>query len=394
MDILSDERFPTLEERIKHFRVQIDNTSGAERVLAYTSWTLLKEGYYSPDELIDLSLQAEFTLDNPFSKIKRGTSIGKGAILRNGTVIEGEDICIGEETILDNAQIHGNAIRIGEKNFVNGVIQPGNITTGSFNEIHGILGSNNGTLTIGDHNKLSGVHIHNAGRRQIVIGNHNELHQGLSINCIFPQGNIRIGDYNSLGRDGGGVVSNAYRFNRKWWGDVLIGSHVETTRGAEILGFSLIGWPLSEQDEQVAQRLFVDGPISEVAAFFAKLWKQKLETHPRGKSISFFGIVKAKMCCLTENVRAKDGTRIQSSFLKNIFTTERCKIYFTRAESPTLLQVLVQDRAMEHLTLTQPVDWAQLPVEEQTDGYRRSDASFYEETEGLKLLFSESEQAG
>lgn len=378
MDSSSDGRFPMLKERIEHFRAQIDNTSGAERVLAYTSWTLLKEGYYSPDELMDLSLHAGFTLDNPLSKIKRGTSIGKGAILRNGTVIEGEDISIGEGTILDNAQIHGNAIRIGEQNVVHGVVQPGNMTIGASNNIYGILGSNDGTLVIGDHNTLSGVHIHNAGQRQIVIGNHNELHQGLSINCIFPQGNIRIGDYNSLGRDGGGVVSNAYRFNRRWWGDVLIGSHVETTRGAEILGFSLLGWPLSEQDEQVAQRLFVDGPISDVAAFFAKLWEQKLETHPRGKSISFFGIVKAKMCCLTENVRAKDGTRIQSSFLKNIFAPERCKIYFTRAESPTLLQILVQDRAMERLTLTQPVDWARLPVEEQTDGYRRSDASLYE----------------
>jgi hypothetical protein len=366
-----------LEEMIKRCRAEIDSVKGAARVQAYTTWSLLKEGYYSPDELIDLSLRDGFMLDNPLTKIRRGTQIGKDVIIRNGTVIEGERVSIGAATILDNAQIYGSDIRIGQRNLVDGPIRPRAIFCGDDNKIHGIMGNNEGTVTIGNHNMVDGVNIYNPGRQRIVIGDHNELHRGLSLNCVFSQGGIRIGHYNSLGRDGGGVISNAYRFNRKWWGDVLIGSHVETTRGAEILGFSLIGWPLSEQDEKLARHLFVNGPMSEVIAFFARLWEQDFEAYPQNKSVSLFGVVKAKMCCLAENVRVKDGTRIQSSFLENIFTSERCKIYFTVVEYPSLLQVPVQDRAMEHLTITQPLDWAKLPVEEQTDGYRQEDTDFY-----------------
>lgn len=368
---------PTLAERIAQLRAQIDRTSGAERVLAYTSWSLLQAHYYTPDELIDLALQAEFSLDSPLSKIKRGTVIGRGAIIRNGTVIAGEDVRIGEGTTLDNAQIYGNSVHLGERNRVSGVIEPGHLTVGACNEISGLLGSNDGTLTIGNQNSIVGVRVHNPGGRRIMIGNHNALHQGLSINCTFPRGNIRIGDYNSLGRDGGGVISNAYRFTHQWWGDVLIGAHVETTRGAEILGFSLLGWPLSAHDEQAARRLFVDGPVSEVAAFCAGLWDQHLETRPGAPTISLFGVVKVKMSCLGEHVKAKDGTRIQHAFLQNIFTAERCKIYFTRAQSPTLLQAFVQDRALERLTLTQALDWGQLPVEERSDGYSQADSDFY-----------------
>ncbi len=367
-----------LIDMISSYQKNIQSCTGAERVLAYTAWSLLKEGYYSPDELIDLSLSHNFTLDNPIAKIRRGTQIGENVIIRNGTVIEGERVSIGAGTILDNAQISGNDLKIGPKNFVSGAfLRPGNITIGSGNEIYGIFGDNNGTLTIGNQNKIDCVNIHNPGKQHITIGNHNELHQGLSISCPFPQGNIRIGNYNSLGRDGGGVISSTYRFNRKWWGDVLIGSHVETTRGAEILGFSLLGWPLSKQDEKTAQYLFVHGSIPEIITFFAKLRDQDIESLPQGKIVSLFGVVKAKMCCLAQNVKVKDGTRIQRSFLKNIFATERCKIYFTVVDSPSLLQVTVQDRAMEHLVITQPIDWTQLPVEEQSDGYRKEDTDFY-----------------
>jgi hypothetical protein len=369
---------PTLAERIAQLRAQIDRTRGAERVLAYTSWSLLQEHYYTPDELIDLALQAGFSLDNPVSKIKRGTVIGRGASISNGTVIAGEDVRIGAGTTLDNAQIYGNSVHLGAGNRVSGVIEPGHLTIGASNEIAGLLGSNAGTLSIGNHNSIVGVRVHNPGGRRIMIGDHNELHPGLNINCTFPRGNIRIGDYNSLGRDGGGVISNAYRFTRQWWGDVLIGSHVETTRGAEILGFSLLGWPLSAHDEQLARRLFVDGPVSEVAALCARLWDQHLETRAGAATLSLFGVVKVKMSCLGAHVKAKDGTRIQHAFLQNIFTAERCKIYFTCAQSPTLLQALVQDRALERLTLTQAIDWAQLPVEEHSDGYGQADSDFYE----------------
>ncbi len=368
-----------VEQMIANYRTKIDTSNGAERMFAYTGWSLLKEGYYSPDELIDLSLQGNFTLDNPLAKIRRGTEIGAGVIIRNGTAIEGQRVKIGPDTILDNAQLAGDDVTIGANNFLSGSILPGCLSLGVGNEVRGMAGTNNGTLTIGNYNKMNEIIVTNQQKRQIVIGNYNELHRGLSINCVFPQGDIRIGNYNSLGRDGGGVVSTAFRFNRGWWGDVLIGSHVETTRGAEILGFTLMGWPLSVEDERRAQDLFLNGSVSQIAAFFQQLWKQDVESSPRPKSISLFGTVKAKMCCLTETVKVKDDTRIQRSFLKNFYVAERSKIYFTLVDSPTLLHVTIQDRAIEHLTITEPIDWTQLPMEDRTDGYRVEDALFYED---------------
>lgn len=69
----------------------------------------------------------------------------------------------------------------------------------------------------------------------------------------------------------------------------------------------------------------------------------------------------------------------QSSFLKDIIIPERSKVYFTVVDhaltSP--LQVSLQDRAIEKLVITDPIDWTQLPSEEQTDGYRKEDADFY-----------------
>lgn len=377
--IPQDRSTTMLEEMIANWRTKIDTLNGTERAFAYTSWSLLKEGYYSPDELIDLALQGNFTLDNPIAKIRRGTEIGERVVIRNGTVIEGQRIKIGTGTVLDNAQMYGNDNTIGENNFLSGAILPDHMSLGVSNEVRGIAGKNEGMLIIGNYNKINEISISNHTQRQIVIGDYNELHQGLSFNCVFPQGNIRIGNHNSLGRDGGGVISTAYRFNRGWWGDVLIGSHVETTRGAEILGFTLMGWPLSAEDEQVAQDLFPNGSISQIATFFQRLWQQEVKSTPQPKSISLFGTVKARLCCLTGTVKVKDDTRIQRSFLKNFYVAERSKIYFTLVNAPSLLYVTLQDRAIEHLTITEPIDWAKLPTEDLTDGYCEDDTLFYEE---------------
>lgn len=369
---------------IETYRTLIDDSNGAERFWAYTTWSLLKEGYYSPDELMDLSLQHGFTLDTPITKIKRGTRIDQGVVIKNGTFIDGEDISIGAGTILDGAQISGSDVTIGQSNSISGPIRLDHLSIGSGNEIRGLSGNNGGQVAIGNYNKIQEVNVDNPDKGVIQIGDHNQLHRGLNLNRSFQKGNIRIGHYNSLGRDGGGVITAAYRFNKRWWGDVLIGSHVETTRGAEILGFSLLGWPLSSEHEQRAQELFIKGPIEEIVEFFQMLWHQDLpieESDRRDdKKISLFGVVKMKMSCLSGRVKIRDDTRVQSSFLKNVSIRERSKIYFTTIEhdSPTYLEVNLQDRAIEHMTITGPIDWASLPTEPETDGYRKEDASFYQ----------------
>ncbi|HEY7833412.1 MAG TPA: hypothetical protein VIG30_07570 [Ktedonobacterales bacterium] len=370
---------PEARRLIESSRAQVATATGAEQVLAYVTWSLVKEGYYSPNELIALSLREGFTLDDPYAKIRRGTRIEANAVIKNHSVIDADHVVIGAGTILDNAQLSGNNCTIGPNNTISGPLLVANLTLGTGNEVRGLTGRSDGPLTIGDFNQITAVTIANPNGRSIVIGNHNELCAGLEIGCPFPHGDIRIGNYNSLGRAGGGVVSTAYRFTHKWWGDVLVGSHVETTRGAEILGFSMIGWPLAPQEEALAQRLFVHGPIADVRAFFAAVRDREVPNERGDVAISFFGVVKAKMCCLAGRVRAKDGTRIQSSFLKDVFATERNKVYFTMVSHalPNPLQVTLQDRAIERLVINGPIDWSALPTEEGSNGYRPEDAQFY-----------------
>lgn len=357
----------------------IASSTGADRVLGYMTWSLVKEGYYSPDELIDLSLREHFTLDNPYSKIRRGTRIGAGAVIKNNTTIDGERVAVGARTVLTNALVSGNDIQLGADCLVSGPIAPSNIVFGANNEIRGLLGTNNGSVVIGNHNKIEGVSMRNPGNSRITVGDHNELCPGLNINCPFTSGDITIGNYNALGRDGGGVISTAYRFTSNWWGDILIGSYVETTRGAEVLGFSMVGWPLTQQQENAAQHLLVHGPVSEVASLFSSVRTNELADSPADKRVSLFGVVKVKMCCLAGKIRAKDGTRIQSSYLKDIFIPERCKVYFTVAKSlaSSPLQVTVQSRAIENEIITSNLAWEQFPTEERSDGYRAADAAFY-----------------
>ncbi len=367
------------EQLANHFRDEIDNTSGADRLFAYTSWVMLKDGFYSPDELIDLSIQGGFVLDNPFTKIRRGTKIAKNVVIKNGTSIDGNDISIGFGTILDNARVIGSNISIGENNYISGKITVNNASLGNSNEVYGIQGQNNGELIIGNANQIFDIVITNPQAGVIRIGHHNELHKGLSVNCLFCKGNIYIGDHNSLGRDGGGVISTSYRFSHGWWGDVLIGSNVETTRGAEILGFSVIGWPLTKKEDEEAKELFQNGSISGVESFIQRILNHDSGDECDSKQISLYGVVKTKLCCLTGKVTLKDDTRIQRSYVRNFIIQERSKIYFCaiNPEQDKTIKVTFQDRALERLTITQHIDWLHLPIEAQTDGYVDEDAQFY-----------------
>ena len=362
-------------------REQINSLTGFEKAWAFLNWSRASEGYLTPDELIEDSLQNGFMIDSPFMKIKKGTTIAKGAILKNGTYIDGDDVQIGSKSELDNAQIIGTNIQVGEGNQIRGVITPNNVTIGNNNKIYGLNGINQGTLSIGNHNIISEIKITNTTGQFIKIGNHNELHTGLSINCIFPKGRIVIGNHNSLGRDGGGVISNSYRYNYNWWGDVLIGNHVETTRGAEILGFSMLGWPLSDQDMQRAKKLFIEGPMDEIQSFFENQWEAHLPDEIDEKEkVSLFGVAKVKMCFLGGIVKISDDTRIQSSFVKNLALRERCKVYFTSVDHnlPKPIRIDGQDVCLEFLDIKGEMDTKNLPTEPKTNGYRRDDASFYE----------------
>lgn len=359
---------------------RIGVAKGGDRIWAYTSWALLKEGYYSPDELMDLSLQNGFIVDSPLTKIKRGTQIENGVIIKNGSIIDGENVVIGQNSVLDKAQITGANIKIGRENLISGMLLPGNTVIGDKNTVRDIRGSNEGQMRIGNSNQIQEINVCNTGKQLIQIGNHNELHPGLNINCLFSQGKIIIGNYNSLGRDGGGVVSTAYRFNEDWWGDVLIGEHVETTRGAEVLGYSLLGWPLGKDDEQLAHDLFVNGPLQQVRSFFERVTDNPFDSKPGDKGVSLFGVVKVKMSCLLGTVKAKDATRIQCSFLRDIILQERNTVYFTvvNHDQPLPLRVRLPDRAMEKMTITNPQQLVDLPTEPQTDGYRQADQEFFE----------------
>jgi hypothetical protein len=376
-----------IQRRIAYFRQKIEETKGsAEQAWAYISWTNLKEGYYSPNELIERSLEfgREFTIDSPYCKIKRGTEIGANVTIKNGSSIDGANVRVGEGTKLNNAVISGSNIEIGKNNEISGTIAPGNIKIGDNNTVRGLLGTNKGWLEIGDNNEILGLNIDVSAGGQIEIGNNNSLHKGLNINCYSPRHKIVIGNSNSLGRDGGGVISTAYRFSEKWFGPVLIGNHVETTRGAEILGFSLLGWPLIDQENEKAKELFTDDKISfdELYGFFDAVQHRGLPAKNEDRrGVSFFGIVKSKLCCLTGSVTAKDDTRIQSSYLRNVIIQERCKVYFSRIDydaSPEPLRIDQQNIAIESRIITQDEDWKTYPSKTKTSGYPETAKKYFE----------------
>lgn len=368
---------------------QVRSSHGSDRVWAYRNVCLLKDGFYSSDELMDMALEIGFDIQDPFTRVRRGTTIRAGVSIDPASAIEGSDVAVGAGTTLKGARLSGSRICIGSGNRITGDIPIDNLTVGDSNEIEGLLGRNEGTVIIGNVNRVAGVRIANTGG-SIVIGDNNELCPGLNINIPFAGNRILIGHRNSLGRDGGGVVSTSYRFGRKWGGDVLIGNRVETTRGAEVLGFSVLGWPgelMAEAlglDEANLVRVFVDGSLEELTKMvFRPLFSVPLT--PLGgcadeaKMVSLFGAAKIKRCCLTGKVTLKDDTRIQSSYVRDVLLPERCNVYYSSIAPATRSVVVVsmQERTMERVAITEEKDWTTFPNVGLADQYPLSDADYY-----------------
>jgi hypothetical protein len=312
-------------------------------------------------------------------------------------------VLVGPETILDRAIISGNHITIGRGNRLAGTFQPDNVTIGNGNYLDGVTGINDGTIVIGDNNRLIGINIAVTGIGQVVVGDHNELRTGLNLNVPFGTGRILIGHHNSLGRDGGGVISTSYRFGRKWSRDVFIGNCVESTRGAEILGFTALGWPpaLLSKDYAAEDKLvdlFVRASLRDLArGVFESLGAGAMDALrnkvDKSTTVSLFGPAKVKRCCLCGKVTVKDDTRIQSSFVRGVLIPERCNVRYSSFTPPAdkILVVGLQERAFRYVAIASTQDWSKFPPATDADEYPASDAEYYndyswDEREGPQLL--------
>jgi serine acetyltransferase len=378
-----------INDEILRLAELVRTTEGAERVWAHRNHLLLKEGYYSSEELINRATSTGFKLYDPFTRIHRGTTLEKNVIIGDGTVIEGENVIISEGTRLNRAIILGSNVKIGPNNVVSGEIQIDNLTTGNNNTIDSISGFNRGSLQLGSDNHIAGLQVGNAHDNRILIGNNNELWPGLSINIPFEHGQISIGHFNSLGRDGGGVISSSYRFGRRWYGPVCIGNHVQTTRGAEVLGFSLLGWPrdvlekdLSRNEEEL-MNLFMQGNLAEISALFEDVSAYPLDAlqnfTDEKHSVSLFGTVKAKRCLITSAVTVKDDTRILCAYVRDVLIPERCNIFYSSiVPRDEQLYIDTQDRALKEIIIDEDQDWKSLPKNAKM-AYPESDADFYQD---------------
>lgn len=367
-----------LEDIREKYIELLKNSTYADKGWAYTALAYLNNGFYSPDEIIDQSLNIGFSLDTPFVKIRRGTYIEEGVSIIGSTVIDGEGVRIGKGTVIENAQISGSNILLGEHNRIFGKISIGNLKIGNENYINTIHGNNKGIVKIGDNNNITEVTIENVGT-SIEIGDSNNLHRNLNINGIFPKGNIYIGNFNSLGRDGGGVISNSYRYNKNWWGDVIVGAFVETTRGAEILGFSAIGIQLSKKEEEKIRHHLIYGSLKDVSNWFLSVRENiRLPKDKNQDSVKLFGSAKTKMSCLVHKVQIKEQTRVHNSFLENIIIPERCTVYFANVNNlDEQLQINTSDIVIENINITNDMDWKNFPSKTDSEGYRGDEASFY-----------------
>lgn len=398
-------------------------------------------GYYTVDELIKKSADDGFTIENPRTFVKKGAKIGKGVYIKDGARIDGLNVAVGEGTVLENTIIKGSNITIGKRNKINGDILSSNLTSGDDNVFNGkteldnmVIGDNNqicnifgnnknGTLKIGSGNWIKSVKIDNRGPEEIEIGNANELHPGLNINCLFPTPcnkekffKIKIGNYNSLGRDGGGVISTSYRYERKWGGPVLIGSDVDTTRGAEILGWSLMGFPAEElckkldKNEEELKDLFLNGKnegnLEGLKMIFEQISEEYRDNNygntksprvdtfeqikDRPRSTSLYGVAKIKRSCFLDKVQVKDDVRTLCSFLRNFIVAERCKVYFSGLVKSTepgeqldvdhLQRVEIQDRAIEDKQIHNEdhYEWSALSDKLVWKKYPSPDTAYYE----------------
>jgi hypothetical protein len=356
---------------------------------------LTDNNYYSSDEIIELARKIPFVIDDPFMKIRRGTIIHPHAILENNTHIYGDDVTIGEYTRLSEARIMGSKIRLGKTNLVNGKVEPDNITIGDRNTICGLTGINKGNaISIGDGNQIENIRItvsesvEVSNRPVVRIGNSNYLHSGLNCNVPFKRGFIFIGNNNQLGRDGGGVISSSYRFNKGQYGSVIIGSNVETTRGAEILGWSLLGIAKSDMEsltgrEGPVEDLFVNKNLTEINKFFERayaiLHSGSVVLRNPDIRISLFGIVKVKRTFIGDIVKLKDGIGTFRSVLSGCEIAERNNIYSTiiQGNGIDILKNDLQGKCMEALVIRESIDWSSLPEHLNDSEYPATDIHFY-----------------
>jgi acyl-[acyl carrier protein]--UDP-N-acetylglucosamine O-acyltransferase len=393
--------------------------NGSQSVWEHINRTLKENGYYTTDQLIELAQENEFILENPYSWLKKGTKIAKGAIIRNGSRVDGSAVSIGEGTELLNAMIKGSDIVIGKNNLVNAHILSSHIKSGDNNEFYGkieldnfeigsdnkiidLYGDNkkNGKFIVGNNNWIKGTKIDNRGPAIIEVGHANKLFPGLNLNCVFPYPDnekkyyrIKIGNKNSLGRDGGGVISTSYRFESGWGGHVLIGSGVETTRGAEILGWSLMGFTFAEltnilnTDETGLKKLFKEAGLQQLEDAFNQLLNQPFNGENK-RTTSLYGVTKIKRTCLVDRVQVKDDVRTLSAYLRNFIVMERCKVYFSNLSwSPKAVdetgrneprRVHIQDIAIEYKDINGDYPWETLSNKLTFKGYPEADYSFYE----------------
>lgn len=378
-----------LEKLREKYQNQLADTNQEKRFFAYRNLLLLDNNYYSSDELIDLATGHGIKIYDPFTRISRGTSIGAGTVIYEGSSIHGNKIKIGEGCVLNAAKIVGNNIKIGSKSIINRLIEIDNFNCGENNVIDSIQGENCGHFEIGSGNLIESISIENPFTNNILVGNNNLLASQLSLNIPFERGSIWIGNGNQLGRDGGGVISSSYRFGHKWNGHIVIGNGVETTRGAEILGFSILGFTESELVELSGAsidgiiKIFTRSDIHELVQFIEKITSQKPSCFDKGissKTASIFGVAKVKRSCLCNRVRIKDDTRLNRAYLRDCEFQERCIIKETAIvpEKNEYLDVPMQNLYLEGQIISTKVDWGifQTPIE--SDEYPESDFRFFD----------------
>jgi len=367
-------------------RVHVTGKNELERVWNYIAWVNERDGYYNPDELITLSIDNGFLLDNPFVKIRKGTRIMEGASIKNNSFIDGERVTIGKSTVLDEAKIIGNNVFFGENNVISGSIKICNLRVGNNNFIKSIHGkSEHGEIIIGDKNTISDIVVNNDGGNSIRIGSSNRLHAGLTLNIPFDLGNIFIGSNNDLGNGGGGVISTAFRYAKGWGGHVVIGNNVEITRGAEVGGLSVVGWDEKALKEWENLKinlitLFTQGETSDLLNFLDRLPRDfPMSTEAKPQKVGLYGVVKVKRSFIAGSSRLRDDVRLHSSLVKNVEIRERCKVFFSSICSEnSIIDINVNDRAIENQNINENVEWGNYPKDLMHDDYLPADYGFYE----------------
>lgn len=337
---------------------------------------LKANGYYSSDEIIKMAENTPFQIDDPFTKIKKGTVIRPNAKILCNTIVDGSEVVVGEESILSEAKISGNKIILGKRNTITGKIEPDNIVFGDDNKISNINGFNKGnTIVIGNSNifdnvkfAISGHPSNNQNQTQIRIHDQNKFYSGTNLNIPFNEGRIWIGSKNELGRDGGGVISSSYRFDKKQDGILLIGSNVETTRGAELMGWSAIGFDKSlflkylNLSEQNFDGLFLNGNLIQLNDLFLKIifemeknayLAQDDTSNIKKIKVGMFGVSKIRRCFLGGFVKFKDDNRTLCCVLENVDIAERNNIYYStiKGNLDKIIKIKVQGKYIEKASI-------------------------------------------